>query len=231
MGSESCSEGRWQGVTDRPLRVFPRRRPRAWRLLPVLLLVAAEALGGQPAAGVILVLGDSLSSAYGIDVDDGWVQLLQNRIDARGADYRVVNASISGDTTNGGAARLPAALRKHAPEVVVVELGGNDGLLGLPLGVTRANLERIIVESKNAGAQVLLLGMRLPPNYGPAYTEAFFAIYEDLAERHDVARVPFFLEGVGGVDGMMQNDGIHPVAAAQPVMLENVWPHLEPLLR
>ena len=177
------------------------------------------------------MLGDSLSSAYGIDVDAGWVQLLQDRIDSGGADYRVVNASISGDTTNGGAARLPAALEKHAPAVVVVELGGNDGLRGLPLSVTRANLERIIVDAKKSGAQVLLLGMRLPPNYGPAYTQAFYAIYEELAERHGVARVPFFLEGVGGVDGMMQSDGIHPVAEAQPVMLDNVWPHLEPLLR
>jgi len=176
------------------------------------------------------VLGNSLSSAYGLDVDVGWVQLLRDRLDARGAGYRVVNASISGDTTNGGAARLPAALEKHAPDVVVVELGGNDGLRGLPLSVTRANLERIIIDSKNAGARVVLLGMRLPPNYGPAYTEAFYAIYEELADRYDVARVPFFLDGVGGVDGMMQSDGIHPVAKAQPLMLENVWPYLEPLL-
>lgn len=153
--------------------------------------------------GVILVLGDSLSSAYGLDVQTGWVQLLQARLDAQNADYHVVNASISGDTTNGGAARLPSALEKHQPDVVVVELGGNDGLRGLPLSVTRANLERIIVESQTAGARVLLLGMRLPPNYGPAYTDAFHAIYQDLADRYGVARVPFLLDGVGGVDDLM----------------------------
>lgn len=227
----SCSEGHWHRVTDRALRASHRRRPGARRLLPVvLLLTAVQAVTAHAAASVVLVLGNSLSSAYGLDVDVGWVQLLRDRLDARGAGYRVVNASISGDTTNGGAARLPAALEKHAPDVVVVELGGNDGLRGLPLSVTRANLERIIIDSKNAGARVVLLGMRLPPNYGPAYTEAFYAIYEELADRYDVARVPFFLDGVGGVDGMMQSDGIHPVAKAQPLMLENVWPYLEPLL-
>lgn len=219
-----------QRVPDRTSRTSSGLRAGLRCLFPVLLLIAAQAAATQASAGVILVLGDSLSSAYGIDVDAGWVQLLRDRLQARGENYRVVNASISGDTTDGGAARLPAAISKHDPDVVVVELGGNDGLRGLPLEVTRANLERIIVDSKKAGARVLLLGMRLPPNYGPAYTQAFYSIYEELAQRYDVARVPFFLEGVGGVDGMMQSDGIHPLANAQPVMLDNVWPHLEPLL-
>ena len=178
----------------------------------------------------ILILGDSLSSAYGFDVESGWVRLLQRRLDDDGAGYRVVNASISGDTTNGGVSRLPDALAKHAPDIVVVELGGNDGLRGLPLEVTRENLERIIVESQMAGARVLLVGMRLPPNYGPAYTEAFHAIYEELGDKYDVVRVPFLLDGVGGVDAMMQPDGIHPKAEAQPRMLDNVWPYLKPLL-
>lgn len=176
------------------------------------------------------MLGDSLSSAYGLDVTAGWVQLLQDRLDKHGAAYRVVNASISGDTSNGGASRIAPALEKHTPDVVIVELGGNDGLRGLPLSVTRANLERIIVESQAANARVLLLGMRLPPNYGPAYNDAFHAIYEQLATQYKAGRVPFFLDGVGGVDGMMQDDGIHPRAEAQATMLDNVWPHLQPLL-
>ncbi len=210
---------------------MPRRRWHVTgRLLQILLLIALPALSAQAEARVILVLGDSLSSAYGLDVDAGWVQLLQKRLDNKNAGYRVVNASISGDTTKGGVARLPSALQKHEPEVVVVELGGNDGLRGLPLRETRTNLERIIVEAKKAGARVLLLGMRLPPNYGPAYTGSFHAMYEELAAQHGVARVPFLLDGVGGVNGMMQADGIHPVADAQPLMLDNVWPHLEPLL-
>lgn len=209
-----------------------RRVVVAARLAALLLLLLAsrsQAAGGAP-SGVILVLGDSLSSAYGMDVKDGWVQLLQDRLDGDRAGYRVVNASISGDTTNGGVTRLPSELEKHSPDIVVVELGGNDGLRGLPLEVTRENLASIIAKSQTAGARVLLVGMRLPPNLGPAYTDAFHALYGELAERYDTARVPFFLEGVGGVDGMMQPDGIHPRAEAQPRLLKNLWPHLKPLL-
>jgi acyl-CoA thioesterase-1 len=217
-------------VIDGEARPSRRRWPLPGRLLQILLLVIVQAVPAYAFGDVILVLGDSLSSAYGFDVQAGWVQLLQNRLDEQNAGYRVVNASISGDTTNGGATRLPSALEKHQPDVVVVELGGNDGLRGLPLSVTRENLERIIVESKNSGARVLLLGMRLPPNYGPAYTDAFHAIYRELADRHEVARVPFMLDDVGGVDGMMQADGIHPRAEVQPLVLENVWPYLKPLL-
>jgi acyl-CoA thioesterase I len=226
----SCSAGRWRLVTEPGPRPPPVWRSVFGRLLVVLLLVVVQTAPAHAQGGVILVLGDSLSSAYGIDVDSGWVQLLQKRLQERQAGYRVVNASISGDTTSGGAARLPRALEKHRPEIVIVELGGNDGLRGLPLSVTRVNLERIIVDSQTAGARVLLLGMRLPPNYGPAYTNAFHAIYQELADRYDAARVPFLLEGIGGVDEMMQADGIHPRAEAQPLMLDNVWPYLKPLL-
>jgi acyl-CoA thioesterase-1 len=194
-------------------------------MLVIVLAAPAHATGG-----VILVLGDSLSSGYGLDVQTGWVQLLQDRLDEQRAGYRVVNASISGDTTKGGAVRLHSALSKHRPDVVVVELGGNDGLRGLPLTVTRENLEQIIVNSQKSGARVLLLGMRLPPNYGPAYNDAFHGIYKELADRYEVPRVPFLLDGVGGVDDLMQDDGIHPRAEAQPRMLDNVWPHLKPLL-
>jgi len=214
-------------VVNRVLRVL---WPLRVRLFQILLLVAVQTVPAHARGGVILVLGDSLSSAYGIDVQAGWVQLLQDRLDKHDAAYRVVNASISGDTTSGGAARLRSALEKHAPDLVVVELGGNDGLRGLPLSATRANLERIIVAAQTAGARVLLLGMRLPPNYGPAYNDAFHAIYEQLASQYQAGRVPFLLDGIGGVDGMMQADGIHPRAEAQAAMLENVWPHLQPLL-
>jgi len=217
-------------VVDHSLPALRELASLRARLLQILLLVIVQTMPAYAQGGVILVLGDSLSSAYGLDVAAGWVQLLQNRLDEQDAAYRVVNASISGDTTNGGVARLPSALKKHAPDVVVVELGGNDGLRGLPLTVTRANLERIIVASQTSGARVLLLGMRLPPNFGPAYNDAFHAIYEQLAEQYQVGRVPFLLAGVGGVDELMQLDRIHPRAEAQGILLDNVWPHLQPLL-
>jgi acyl-CoA thioesterase-1 len=217
-------------VVDRSLPALREFASLRARLLQILLLVIVQTMPVHAQGGVILVLGDSLSSAYGLDVAAGWVQLLQNRLDEQDAAYRVVNASISGDTTNGGVARLSSALKKHAPDVVVVELGGNDGLRGLPLTVTRANLERIIVASQTSGARVLLLGMRLPPNFGPAYNDAFHAIYEQLAEQYQVGRVPFLLAGVGGVDELMQLDRIHPRAEAQGILLDNVWPHLQPLL-
>ncbi len=226
----SCFTGRWRSVTDWASRPSPGRRPVFGRLHVILLLVFVSAAPAHALGGVILVLGDSLSSAYGLDVDDGWVHLLQQRLEESQAGYRVVNASISGDTSKGGATRLPRALEKYRPDIVIVELGGNDGLRGLPLSVTRANLERIINASQAAGARVLLLGMRLPPNYGPAYTNAFHAIYEALADQYRTSRVPFLLDGIGAVEGMMQADGIHPRSEAQPLMLENVWTHLEPLL-
>lgn len=216
-------------MADSPAAGGRARRAALAGLLLIVLLVLAQATTAK-SGGVIVVLGDSLSSAYGLDMQSGWVQLLQDRLDDDGTGYRVVNASISGDTSNGGAARLSAEIDKHSPDIVIVELGGNDGLRGLPLDVTRENLERIIVESQAAGARVLLLGMRLPPNYGPAYTAAFHAIYQELGEKYDVARVPFLLDGIGGVDELMQPDGLHPRAEAQPRMLENVWPHLKPLL-
>jgi len=225
-----CCARRSCQVPDRDSPVVHRVRTPGARLLQLLLLLAVQCLPAHAAGGVILVLGDSISSAYGMDVENGWVQLLQNRLDEGNTGYRVVNASISGDTSNGGAARLAAALEMHKPDIVVIELGGNDGLRGLPLSVTRESLERIVVESQKSGAQVLLLGMRLPPNYGPAYTDAFHAIYEELAERHRAARVPFLLEGIGGVDELMQPDGIHPRSEAQALMLDNVWPYLQPLL-
>jgi len=199
------------------------------RWLVFLLLFALDA--GAAPAPVILVVGDSLSAGYGIELRDGWVTLLQQRLVKLGYPHRVVNTSISGDTTAGGRARLPDALKRHRPQIVILELGGNDGLRGLSLRETRANLDAMIRAAQTAGAQTLLVGIHLPPNYGPEYTGKFHAIYHDLAHTRNTALVPFLLEGVALTPGLMQPDGIHPRAAAQPRLLDNVWLYLEPLLR
>lgn len=178
----------------------------------------------------MVVLGDSLSAAYGIDLDDGWVALLEQRLTESGRDWQVVNASVSGDTTAGGLTRLPRLLAEHRPRLVVLELGGNDGLRGIDFNTTQSNLEAIIEQSRAAGAEVLLVGMHLPPNLGAAFNRRFVRMFEDVARRQDVPLLPFLLEGVGGVDELMQADRIHPTAAAQPRMLDNAWPYLEPLL-
>ena len=179
----------------------------------------------------LLVLGDSLSAGYGIKAEEGWVALLQRRLRQEGYGYRVINASVSGETTTGGLSRLPRALRLHAPAIVVLELGGNDGLRGLPLETTRQNLTRMAELSTASGARVLLLGMKIPPNYGTRYTKGFERIFNDLAKRYQLPLVPFFLEKVALNTQLMQADGIHPTAAGQPLMLDSVWPTLKPLLR
>jgi len=176
------------------------------------------------------VLGDSLSAAYGIRLDQGWVALLQGRLKSQGYGHRVINASSSGETTGGALARLPRALEKHRPEIVVIELGGNDGLRGLPLADVQENFEALIRLSREAGAQVLLVGMRIPPNYGPAYATGFHELYGNLAREHQLPLVPFFLDGIALDDTLMLEDGLHPNAAAQPRLLEQVWTRLEPLL-
>lgn len=197
-------------------------------LLSVLVLSNNAAMAAAPA---ILVFGDSLSAGYGIDVRAGWVALLGQRLAAQGYAYRVVNASVSGETTAGGITRLPAALKRHRPEIVILELGANDGLRGLSLAQTRANLESMIKAAQTAGARVLLVGIHLPPNYGPDFTRKFRAVYDDLVRRYRLAYVPFLLEGVALTPGLMQADGLHPTASAQPRVLDNVWPYLEPLLK
>jgi acyl-CoA thioesterase I len=178
----------------------------------------------------ILVLGDSLSAAYGIARERGWVALLDERLKRERLDYSVVNASISGDTTGGARARLRPLLEKHRPAVVVVELGGNDGLRGLPVTQMRTNLAAIIKESQTAGARVVLVGVRLPPNYGEVYNSAFEAAYRELAKAHRVPLVPFILEDFAGNPEYFQPDRIHPTAEAQPLMLDRVWGGLKPLL-
>ena len=181
-------------------------------------------------AGTVLVVGDSISAAFGLETSQGWVHLLQQRLETEKLDYRVVNASISGDTSGGGLARLPTLLTEHEPDVVIIELGGNDGLRGQPPAQLRQNLAAMVEQSLEVDAQVVLLGMRMPPNLGQRYTTAFAQAFDSLAKEKDLPYVPFLLEGVGGVEGMMQADRIHPTAAAQQQLLDNVWPVLEPLL-
>ncbi|RRV05174.1 arylesterase [Pseudomonas sp. v388] len=200
---------------------------RAWFLSAGLGLLL---LSQGAVAGTVLIVGDSISAAFGLDTRVGWVTKLQERMRQEGFDDKVVNASISGDTSAGGQARLPALLAEHKPELVILELGGNDGLRGQLPAQLQQNLSSMIDGSRAAGAKVLLLGMRIPPNYGPRYTKAFEEVYSTLAQEKQVPLVPFFLDGVGGVPGLMQADGLHPAAAAQDKLLENVWPTLKPLL-
>lgn len=178
----------------------------------------------------LLILGDSLSAGYGMRVEQGWVALLAQRVVEKGYPYRVVNASISGDTSRGALARLDALLEQVQPRVVVVELGGNDGLRGLPLAELRANLGDILARVRATGAAAVLLPMKLPPNYGPAYTQGFEQIYRDLAVEHGATLGLFILEEIALRPELLQDDRIHPTAAAQPLMLERIWPLLEPLL-
>jgi acyl-CoA thioesterase I len=178
-----------------------------------------------------MVYGDSLSAAYGLPRGAGWVNLLEDKLRQEKYDYDVVNASVSGETTLGGKNRIVSALEKTDPAVVILELGANDGLRGNSLDSARGNLEAIIESSKQAGARVLLLGMRLPPNYGMAYTNKFHGIYRDLAQRHGLPFVPFMLEGFADRRELFQSDGVHPTGPAQKIILENVWKELKPLLK
>ncbi len=200
-------------------------------LLRTFMLLLFVWSSSSPAADQprILVMGDSLSAGYGIDLKDGWVQLLQERLSLQ-HDYQVINASVSGETTGGGLARLPALLTEYQPAIVILELGGNDGLRGHPLHIMRQNLQSMIEQSKEAGAKVLLLGMQIPPNYGPRYTRLFQQTFVELAKENKLAFVPFFLDGVAGNSDLMQRDGVHPTKGAQGIMMDHVWTHLQPML-
>ena len=204
-------------------------------------LLLALCAGGLPAqaqtppadAPVVLVVGDSLSAEYGLQRGKGWVALLQERLQAEKVQARVVNASISGDTTSGGRSRLPALLKQHRPAVVVIELGGNDALRGLPLDMTRDNLNAMAKAARDTGARVLLLGMEMPPNYGARYAAEFRQLFKTVADAQKSALVPFFLAGVADLPDptrLFQADRIHPNESAQPIMLGNVWPALRPLI-
>jgi acyl-CoA thioesterase-1 len=197
------------------------------RILFLLFILVAPAAAAAP---TILIVGDSLSAGYGLAIHENWPALLQERLQASGYPHRVVNASISGDTTSGGLARLPRALERNAPALVVIGLGGNDGLRAIPIPEIRRNLARMIQLSQDSGAEVVLAGIHIPPNYGPAYTEAFHQLYHELAQEYGTGLVPFILDGVALDPALMQDDGLHPTAAAQPRIVDNVWPELVTLL-
>ncbi|MGB1581314.1 MAG: arylesterase [Nevskiales bacterium] len=196
-------------------------------LLILCLMLPMPQLSAAPG---ILVTGDSLSAAYGIPLEEGWVALLQKRLKDEGYPHRVVNTSVSGETTAGGLGRLDKELQQHQPALVIIELGANDGLRGLPMADMKQNLASMINKSRKSGAQVLLLGMRLPSNYGQAYTEQFRQVFQQVAKEHSVALVPFFLADIALDRSQFLNDGIHPNAAAQPALLNSIWPKLKPML-
>ena len=194
------------------------------------LTIALIFLSSIAQAQSILIVGDSISAGFGINPEEGWVALLEEKLQTENSPYSIINASISGDTTTNGLARLPSLLEKHQPEITIIELGGNDGLRATPPARISENLAKMIELSKAANSKVLLVGIQLPPNYGDAYLARFLAIYPELAEQHQVAVLPSILEKVGGNAELMQSDGIHPNSEGQPFMLEAVWEQLEPLL-
>jgi acyl-CoA thioesterase-1 len=204
------------------------RRPFVRLLFALFIALAASACAA--AAPVVLVLGDSISAGYGLPAETGWTTLLQQRLAEEHYAHRVVNASISGDTTAGGRARLDALLVKHHPTVTVIELGGNDGLRGGSLDAMHANLAAMAAAAQKSGSRVLIVGLRLPPNYGPAYVRRFETTYADVARERKAALVPFLFEGFAEDNAMFQGDRIHPVIAAQARLLDNVWRELKPLL-
>jgi len=210
--------GAWQAQVQRGVMI----------VLALLFLSAPAAAAGVK---TVLVLGDSLSAGYGLAINQGWVALTAQRMRTSHPGWRVVNASISGETTAGGASRIGAELARVRPAVVIVELGANDGLRGLAVAQTRANLDRIIRTSKGAGAKVLLIGMRLPPNFGPQYTQAFEQTFLELSKKYQVAFLPFMLEPIAGGRGNFQADNMHPTAAVQPKLRDYVWVGLKPLLK
>ena len=200
------------------------------RVMALVALTLSTTLA-YSASKTILVLGDSLSAEYGLIRGKGWVPLLQSRLKGQGIDASIVNASISGETTSGGRARLQPLLKKHNPAVIVIELGANDALRGLSIAATETNLRTIIETAKKTQAKVLLLGMQIPPNYGADYTKRFSGMYPKLAKETKVPLVPFLLQGVVEKPQLFQSDRIHPTADAQSIILDNVWPHLQPLLK
>jgi acyl-CoA thioesterase-1 len=207
---------------------YPRRIAP---LVALLLLILTGGIGAvADSSYTLMVYGDSLSAGYGIDESAGWVALLQHRLDDDGYTYRVVNGSVSGETTTGGLSRLPAMLATYKPDLVILELGGNDGLRGLPLGAIRQNLISMVELARESGAEVLLAGIQIPPNYGPRYTEPFYRQFSEIAGQFELPLVPFLIDGIPQQPELMQDDGIHPKAQAQGMILDNVWPVLEPLL-
>ena len=196
--------------------------------LSLLIFITTPAYA---ASSSILIYGDSLSAAYGIPQQLGWVSLLQQRLEDQHYPYRVINASVSGETSIGGLSRLSATLNEHQPNIVILELGANDGLRGLPLTEMKANLAQMIQQSKKSGAKVLLIGMKVPSNYGPKYSQSFTQQYQQLSQELKVPRVPFMLQGMENRPELIQDDGLHPNGQGQPIILENIWPQLKLILK
>lgn len=194
------------------------------RVLFSLIVLLLNSVSAHAESPTVLIFGDSLSAGYGIEVDQSWAALLQKRLEQQGYEHTVVNASISGETTEGGATRIGAALQNFAPELIILELGGNDGLRGFPAKRMQANLEAIIESAKSSGAEVILLGIRIPINYGPRYSAQFEAVFRDVSEKHGIHWIEFFMDGIALNDDLLQDDRIHPNAAAQPILLDNAWP-------
>lgn len=191
----------------------------------------AASASAYSAPKTVLVLGDSLSAEYGLNRGAGWVALMEQKLKAEKVDAAIVNASISGETTSGGRARLPALLTQHKPDVVVIELGANDGLRGLPVPAAEANMRTMIELAQKNKARVLLVGMRIPPNYGRQYTDSFFGMYKTLSSKYKTPLVPFMLDGVADKPALFQADRLHPAANAHPIILANIWPHILPLVK
>ncbi len=217
----------WCGLKKSRVNDLPFSNLLAHFSLILSLMVAWP----SQAAQTILVFGDSLSAAYGLEKQQGWVELLTQRLKKEDYAYQVVNASISGETTAGGLSRINPALKQHKPDIVIVELGANDGLRGLPVASLKDNLTQMIQTARQQSAQVVLVGIQIPPNYGLKYAKGFSSTFEQLAQEFNTSYVPFLLDNVAGNPQLNQQDGLHPTAAAQPVLLNNVWPHLKPLLK
>jgi acyl-CoA thioesterase-1 len=198
-------------------------------LLLTIVTSLACAQNATSATTKILVMGDSLSAGYGIDIQQGWVKLLEKEL-TQHHSVQIINASVSGETSSGGNTRLPALLAEHQPDIVILELGGNDGLRGQPLKLLEKNLQTMIDASKKANAKIILAGMQIPPNYGARYSNQFKELYPKLVEQNQLGLIPFLLEGIGGNEALVQRDGIHPTAEAQPIIVKNVLPELEKLL-
>lgn len=202
---------------------------KKWSVCGLLMMAASASAYSAPKT--VLVLGDSLSAEYGLNRGAGWVALMEQKLKAEKIEAAIVNASISGETTSGGRARLPALLTKHKPDVVVIELGANDGLRGLPVPAAEANMRTMIELAQKNKARVLLVGMRIPPNYGRQYTDSFFGMYKSLSTKYKTALVPFMLDGVADKPPLFQPDRLHPAANAHPIILDNIWPHILPLVK
>jgi len=218
------------GDTTRLLSDSARMRKLFTSFILSLTLALFNPVFAAEEASTILVMGDSLSAGYGLKPEQGWVNLLRLKLQHQQLNYRVINASITGDTTQGGLARLPKTLQREQPDILILELGANDGLRGFDISLTRNNLNRMVEMAQATNAKVLLLGIQLPANYGHAFREKFRQVFSDVASKQQIAFVPFFLKGVAETRDLMQPDGIHPAAEAQPVILDNIWPELQPLL-